>query len=119
MARLTSRTHVGEDPNPLAFGRRRCPVTYVFMAIHYPEPGRQAELYRRMADMARSLAGAPGLMDIGPWVEHDGERVVGISRWESREAFEGAMPGSGVPSDTVHEWEARPREYLHLAQPAP
>ena len=55
-------------------------MTYVFMAIHYPEPGRQADLYRRMADMAESIHGAPGLIDIGPWVEHDGERVVGVSR---------------------------------------
>jgi len=70
------------------------------MAIHHPEPGRQAELFRRMAGMAESMG------------------VVGISRWESREAFEAAMPGSGVPSDTVHEWEAQPREYLHLTQPA-
>jgi hypothetical protein len=59
-----------------------------------------------MADMAGTLAGTSGLIDIGPWVEHDGERVVGISRSESREAFEAAMPGSGVPSETVHEWEA-------------
>jgi heme-degrading monooxygenase HmoA len=93
-------------------------VTYVFMAIHYPEPGRRAGLYRRMAAMAESIQGAPGLIDIGPWVEHDGDRVVGVSRWQSREAFEAAMAGSGVPSDTIHEWEARPREYLHPTQPA-
>jgi hypothetical protein len=48
-------------------------VPYVFMAIHYPEPGRQADLYRRMAAMAESMAGKPGLIDLGPWVEHDGE----------------------------------------------
>jgi heme-degrading monooxygenase HmoA len=93
-------------------------VTYVFMAFHYPELGRRADLYRRMADMAESIHGAPVLIDIGPWVEHDGERVAGVSRWQSREAFEAAMPGSGVPSDTIHEWEARPREYMHLTQPA-
>ena len=93
-------------------------MTYVFMAIRYPEPARQADLYRRMADMAESIRGVPGLIDIGPWVEHDGERVAGVSRRESREAFEAAMPGSGVPSDTIHECEARPREYLHLTQPA-
>jgi heme-degrading monooxygenase HmoA len=93
-------------------------VTFVFMAIHYPEPGWQADLCRRMADMAESIHDAPGLIDIGPWVEHDGERVVGVPRWQSREEFEAAMPGSGVPSDTACAWEARPREYLHLTQPA-
>ncbi|HET7016586.1 MAG TPA: hypothetical protein VFI65_21870 [Streptosporangiaceae bacterium] len=92
-------------------------MTYIFMAVHYPEPGRRDDLYKRMSAMGESLAGAPGLIDVGPWVEHQGERVVGGSRWESREAFDAAMPGSGVPNDTIHEWETRPREYFHLTQP--
>jgi hypothetical protein len=58
--RLTPRARVGEDPNPPASGRRRYGVTYVFMAIHYPEPGRQADLVRRMADMAEPMGGVPG-----------------------------------------------------------
>jgi hypothetical protein len=87
------------------------------MAVHYPEAGRRDDLYQRMANLADRMAGVPGLIDIGPWIEHDGERVVGISRWQSREAFEAAMPGSGVPGDTIHEWESRPREYFHLTEP--
>jgi hypothetical protein len=35
-------------------------VTYVFMAIHYPEPGRQTDLFGRMAGMAESMGGVPG-----------------------------------------------------------
>jgi hypothetical protein len=50
-------------------------------------------------------------------VEQSGDRVVGVSRWESREAFLAAMPGSGVPNTQVHEFETRPREYLHLQEP--
>jgi hypothetical protein len=92
-------------------------VAYIFMAVHYPEPGREVDLYARMQAMAGSLDGVPGLLEIAPWIEHGGERVVGLSRWESREAFESAMPGSGQPNDIVHEWEARPREYFHLTQP--
>jgi hypothetical protein len=70
-----------------------------------------------MQAMAASLDGAPGLLEVAPWIERGGERVVGLSRWESREAFEAAMPGSGEPNDVVHEWEVRPREYFHLNQP--
>lgn len=92
-------------------------MTFIFMAVHYPEPGRRDDLYQRMAGMADTLAGTPGLIDIGPWIEHEGERVVGVSRWESRAAFEAAMPGSGRPNDTIHEWESRPREYFHLTSP--
>jgi heme-degrading monooxygenase HmoA len=50
--------------------------------------------YDRMTGMAEAMAGTPGLIEIGPWVDRNGERVVGLSRWKSREAFEAAMPGS-------------------------
>jgi Antibiotic biosynthesis monooxygenase len=93
-------------------------VTYIFMAVHYPAIGRGDEVYASMAAMARAAAGTPGLLEIGPWREHDGDRVVGFSRWESRDAFEAAMPGSGMPNDIIHTGERKPREYFHLIQPA-
>jgi len=92
-------------------------VTYIFMAVHYPAPGSRDEVYGRMSAMAESMAGTPGLLEIGPWLDADGERVIGLSRWESREAFDKVMPGSGVPSATIHEGESRPREYFHLTKP--
>jgi len=92
-------------------------VTYIFMAVHYPADGRSGEVYASMAKMAEAAAGTPGLIEIGPWREHGGDRVVGLSRWESREAFEAAMPGSGVPNDIIHDGERRPREYFHLTRP--
>jgi hypothetical protein len=92
-------------------------VTYIFMAVHYPLPGHGDEVYASMTRMAEGAAGTPDLIEIGPWLECGGDRVVGFSRWESREAFEAAMPGSGVPNDTIHDGERRPREYFHLTQP--
>jgi hypothetical protein len=92
-------------------------VTYIFMAVHYPADGSSGEVYASMAKMAEAAAGTPGLIEIGPWRERGGDRVVGLSRWESREAFEAAMPGSGVPNDIIHDGERRPREYFHLTQP--
>lgn len=89
-------------------------MTYIFMAVHYPEPGTRDEVHARMSAMAASMAGTPGLLEIGPWLDAAGGRVIGLSRWASREAFEQAMPGSGVPSTTVHDGECRPREYFHL-----
>lgn len=86
----------------------------IFMAVHHPEPGRREEIYLRMREMAAGLAGTPGLIDIGPWIDCAGDRVIWLSRWESREAFEAAMPGSGVPNETVHEGQRRPRDYFHL-----
>jgi heme-degrading monooxygenase HmoA len=92
-------------------------VSYLFMAVHYPEPGHRDDVYASMKRMAESMAAAPGLIDIGPWLAYDGEAVVGLSRWESREAFEAAMPGSGVPNTIIHPGETRPRDYFHLTRP--
>ena len=89
-------------------------MTYIFMAVHYPEPGTRDDVYASMSAMAESMAGTLGLIEIGPWL--DGDRVVGLSRWESREAFEAAMPGSGVPNTVTHNGERKPREYYHLVQ---
>jgi heme-degrading monooxygenase HmoA len=91
-------------------------VSYIFMAVHYPEPGALDDVYASMSRMAGSMAGTPGLLEIGPWLDRDGERVVGLSRWESRDAFETAMPGSGVPNAVTHPGERKPREYFHLTQ---
>ena len=89
-------------------------MTYIFMAAHYPVEGRAGEVRESMTRMAAVMAGTPGLLEIGPWAESDGSRVVGISRWESKAAFDAAMPGSGVPSDVIHPGERKPREYFHL-----
>ena len=62
-------------------------MTYVFMAVHYPEQGKVGETYASTRRMAASAAGTPGLPEIGPWLNRDGTRVVGISKWESRERF--------------------------------
>lgn len=77
-------------------------------------PGRGDQVYRHMIAMASGAAGTPGLLEIGAWLVYDGDRVVGFSRWESRQAFKAAMPGSRVPNDTIHDGERRPREYFHL-----
>lgn len=92
-------------------------MTYIFMAVHYPAAGRAGEVYASMARMAEAAAGTPGLLEIGPWLEHGGDRVVGFSRWESKSAFDAAMPGSGVRSNIVHDGERQPREYFHLTRP--
>jgi hypothetical protein len=89
-------------------------MSYLFMAAHYPADGHADEIRLSMTRMAEAMAGTPGLLEIGPWVERDGSRVVGISRWESKAAFDAAMPGSGVPNDVIHPGERKPREYFHL-----
>jgi heme-degrading monooxygenase HmoA len=88
------------------------------MAVHYPAPGHFDEVYASMKGMAEAAAGTAGLLEIGPWLDRDRTRVVGYSKWESRAAFDAAMPGSGVPNQVVHPGEDRPREYFHLESDA-
>jgi heme-degrading monooxygenase HmoA len=87
------------------------------MVVHHPEPGRRDDVYQRMRAFAASMEGTPGLLEIGAWQEHDGQRVVGLTRWQSREAFEAAMSGNGALDETTQEGETRPREYFHLHSP--
>jgi hypothetical protein len=89
-------------------------VTYAFIAVHYPADGHREELHASMTRMAASLAGTAGLLEIGPWLDRDGSRLVGISRWASKAAFDAALPGSGVPTDVIHPGERKPREYFHV-----
>jgi len=90
-------------------------MAYTFMVIHHPKPEHYEDLLRGMTEMASSLAGKPGFIDAGPWPEVDGDRIVGISRWASKQDFFAARPpGMAAPAATVHEWETRPREVFHL-----
>jgi len=91
-------------------------VPYIFMAVHYPAPGHRDETYASMQRMAMSMAGADGLIQIGPWLEHDGDRVVGLSVWQDRAALDAAMAGSCVAGDVIHAGERKPREYFHLTR---
>ena len=39
-------------------------MTYIFMAVHYPEPGTSEQVYTRMSAMADSMTGTSGLLDL-------------------------------------------------------
>jgi hypothetical protein len=55
---------------------------------------------------------------MGPWQEIDGGRLVGLSIWESREAFLAAAPAifAAVADDPFDEWEAGPIVSLQLQE---
>jgi hypothetical protein len=85
------------------------------MVIHHPKPQHRDDLIRGMLERAELMAGTPGFISAGPWLVEDDERIVGLARWESKDAFLAAVPpGFGVQTSDVHEWETRPREIFHL-----
>ena len=90
-------------------------MSYIFIVIHHPKPEHRDDLIRGMIERAELMAGTPGFIDAGPWEIEDDRRIVGIARWDSKEAFLAAVPpGFGAPTSDVDEWETRPRELFHL-----
>jgi heme-degrading monooxygenase HmoA len=84
--------------------------------FHHLAPGRRDDVVRGMVERAELMAQAAGFLDAGPWQDGSG-RLVGISRWESRDAYVAAAPpGFGSPSEEIHEGETRPRQVFHLGR---
>ena len=67
-----------------------------------------------MDQMRAELAGLPGCIAVEPpYLTEDGSCLVGISRWESRQAFSAA----GItmrPPDEIVDGETRPRQRFLL-----
>jgi quinol monooxygenase YgiN len=89
-------------------------MSFVFMAFHWPEPGRREALAQSMRQMREALLATPGCVSVEPpYLSEDGDCLVGISKWQSREAF----TASGItlrPPDEIVEGETRPRQRFLL-----
>jgi hypothetical protein len=86
------------------------------LAIHHPKPEYKDDVLASMRRVDAAAAGQAGLIRINGWREIEGDRLVGMSMWESRDAFEAAMPvifaaAGDVPWDL---WEAEPVEAMFL-----
>jgi heme-degrading monooxygenase HmoA len=86
------------------------------LAIHRPNPEYRAELLASMRRVDAAAAGKPGLIRINGWSEIDGNRLVGISIWESMDAFRAASDDifAVVANDPFDLWESEPVESMFL-----
>jgi heme-degrading monooxygenase HmoA len=86
------------------------------LAIHRPNPEYRAELLASMRRVDAAAAGQPGLIRINGWSEIDGDRLVGISMWESMDAFRAASDVifTVVADDPFDLWESAPVESMFL-----
>ena len=66
---------------------------FIAIATHYPHADHVAEFEGHM-NLVRDTVrdGAEGLVDFDCYRSDDGSRLFGISRWESQESFEAAVP---------------------------
>jgi len=89
-------------------------MSFVFMVFHWPEAGHRDALAQSMREMGGALSDLPGCITVDPpYLTEDGSCLVGISKWESRQAFF----GSGItllPADEIMPGETRPRQRFLL-----
>ena len=91
---------------------------FTHIAIHTPKPEHRDDVLASMQRAGAASDGAKGLLQMGPWREIDGDRLVGLAIWESREAFLAAAPGifAAVADDPFDEWHAEPVVSLQLEE---
>jgi hypothetical protein len=89
---------------------------FTHIAIHYPRPEYRDQLIASMKRVAAAAEGLDGLVRIGPWREASGDRLVGLSMWESKAAFDAAGPAifAAVAADPFDLWESQPPESFYL-----
>ena len=90
---------------------------FIHMSIHVPNPGYEQAVLDSMNRVRLAALGTPGLMQIGPWVEDGGGRILGIAMWESREHWEAAIPtlfAMAEADDPDGLWHAAPPERILL-----
>ena len=88
---------------------------FLFYAIHYPLSEKEALLIQNMHEFGELIKKQPGIIFVNPYPFRDTEKgtLLGISIWESQEAFQAAALAleNDFPSE---EWEVKPREVYML-----
>ena len=91
-------------------------MSFIFMVFHWPEPGRVQALAGSMREMRDVLSGTPGCVTVEPpYLTDDGACLVGISKWESKDAFIASGIELRPPAEIV-EGESRPRQRFFLEE---
>ena len=83
------------------------------IAIHHPRP-EHVEAFLAFAHRVIDVVGpAPGLLEFSVFRDAEGPRLVGLSRWESPEDFQAALPAiMGMGAERRDEWSAAPDEVI-------
>ncbi|MDQ2906256.1 MAG: hypothetical protein M3Y81_22270 [Chloroflexota bacterium] len=91
---------------------------FIFYSIHYPQPEKEDLLVQSMHEFGELMKKQPGIIFQAPYPFKDPEKgtLIGISIWESQEAFQAVLPllqsaRRGSPSQ---EWEVKPTEVYML-----
>lgn len=80
---------------------------FVAIAFHHPAPQHEADYAAYMRRVQAAVGAPPGLIRFDCVRDDAGGRLLGLSVWESRAAFEAALPAIGSLIDEhLPEWDA-------------
>ena len=91
-------------------------MPFAALAIHHPRPEHRDEWIEVMRQI-RSGAAPPGLIHRTGYADTKGGRLVGLSRWEFREALDaviGAAIAGAAALDAI--WADQPTDVLVLEE---
>lgn len=89
------------------------------MAIHHAVPEHREAFLGFMQRVIEATAGAPGLLEFTGFAEAGGTRLFGVSRWESAEAFQAALPAIvSLTPERRPEWSDRDDDLLVMEHAA-
>ena len=88
---------------------------FVAIAIHHAAPEHVEDFLAFMGRVVEAVGRPPGLIDFDSYRDQQSNRLIGLSRWESEQAFRDALPLIGsLAHERREEWSARPDDVLML-----
>jgi quinol monooxygenase YgiN len=88
---------------------------FVAIAVHHAAREHAEDFMAFMRRVIEVVGQPPGLIDFGGYRDTQSGRLVGLSRWESQQAFLDALPLIGSLSDERRdEWSLREDDVFML-----
>ena len=89
---------------------------FVAIAIHHAVPEHVEDFLAFMGRVVEAVGRPPGLIDFDRYRDQKSNRLIGLSRWESEQAFRDALPLIGsLAHERREEWSAGPDDVLMLS----
>jgi heme-degrading monooxygenase HmoA len=83
------------------------------IAFHHAKPEHVDSFLEFMHKVVAGVEGSPGLIEFTCWHETGTSRLFGLSRWESPEAFQAALPKiQQFGHERDPDWSAAPDEVV-------
>jgi heme-degrading monooxygenase HmoA len=87
------------------------------IAIHHARPEHAEEFMAFMRRVIDVVGDAPGLIEFRGWRDGPTSRLIGLSRWESEQAFRDALPTiMSLSGERREEWSEREDDVLLLSE---